>query len=156
MIVECRQKIDKVLPYLSLRLARAMAYLRDTDFESLPDGRHEVEGSDIFVTISSYKTDKRQDCISEAHFKYIDIQYLLSGEELIYHAPLDEKCQTVEQKNIKDDVVIFSDVTNEKEYLLEAGQVVIFFPWDVHRTKCKSGDKSCKNRKAVIKVRAEG
>ena len=156
MIIESKQKIDKVLPYLSIRLARAITYLRDTDFDGLPDGRHDVEGDEIFAVISSYKTDKKEDCISEAHFKYIDVQYLLEGEEFIYYAPLDEQCQTVGHKSEKDDVVVFSEVTNENQYHFKAGQIIIFFPWDVHRTKCKTSSKGCKSRKIVIKVRSEG
>lgn len=155
MIFESKQKIDKIMPYLPLRLARAMAYLRDTDFNNLPDGRHEFEGQDIFAMIKSYKTVKKEEGIAEAHFKYIDVQYLLEGEELIYHASLNEGCQNVAEKRVKDDIVIFSEVEKDTEILFKAGHVVVFFPWDVHRTTCKTGARANKNRKVIIKVRAE-
>jgi YhcH/YjgK/YiaL family protein len=155
MIVENRCKIEELLPYLPLRLSRALAYLRDADFDSLPDGRHEIEGRDIYLNIMSYSTGKKEEQTAEAHYKYIDIQYIIKGSEIICYAPLDLKRQTIKEKSIKEDYVFFSEVPEAKEYLQTAGSIVIFFPWDVHRTKCRVGDKPAKVRKAVIKVRAE-
>ena len=156
MIIESKDTIDKVLPYLPLRLGRAMAYLRDTDLGKLSDGRYEVEGSDIFVIISSYKTDKAESCILEAHFKYIDIQYLISGEELVYHSQIGAPFHKTVEKNVKKDMVIFEgSIEDENKYHLKAGQLMVFFPWDAHRTRCNAGRTACKVRKAVIKVRSE-
>jgi YhcH/YjgK/YiaL family protein len=156
MIVEHRCKIDELLPYLPLRLSRALAYLRDADFDALPDGRHEIEGKDIYLNIMSYSTGKKEEQPVEAHYKYIDIQYIIKGSEIVFHAPLDHKRQTVKEKNLKEDYVFFSEVPDAKEYLQTAGSIMIFFPWDVHRTKCHAGSRPGKVRKAVIKVRAEG
>lgn len=157
MIIESKATIDKILPYLPLRIGRAMAWLRDTDLSTLTDDRHEIEGDDIFVVISGYKTQKAEDCVTEAHFKYIDIQYIISGEELIYQSQLGAKSQKVIEKNVKEDFVTFeSDIAEENCYHLRTGQIAIFFPWDVHRTKARAGKATAKVRKAVIKVRAEG
>ncbi|MDR2006281.1 MAG: YhcH/YjgK/YiaL family protein [Acidaminococcales bacterium] len=156
MIVEHRCKIDELLPYLPLRLSRALAYLRDADLDALPDGRHEIEGKDIYLYILSYSTAHKEAQTAEAHYKYIDIQYIIKGSETVYHAPIDPGLQSVKEKNLKEDYVFFDKVQNEKEYLQTTGSIMIFFPWDIHRTKCHAGGRPGKVRKAVIKVRAEG
>ncbi|MDR3349520.1 MAG: YhcH/YjgK/YiaL family protein [Acidaminococcales bacterium] len=156
MIVEHKCKIDELLPYLPLRLSRALAYLRDADLGALADGRHEIEGKDIYLNIMSYSTGKKEEQTAEAHYKYIDIQYIIKGSETVYCAPLDLERQSVKEKNLKEDYVFFDKLQEEKEYLQTAGSIMIFFPWDIHRTKCHVGGRAGKVRKAVIKVRAEG
>jgi YhcH/YjgK/YiaL family protein len=156
MIIEDKRKIDELLPYLPLRLARALAWLRDADFAVLPDGRREIEGKDIYVNIMSYKTGKREEQKAEAHYKYIDVQYVIKGQEFVYHAPTGGENQTVAEKNSKEDYVFFAALGDAKEYRLTAGSIAIFFPWDIHQAKCCVGGHAANVRKAVIKVRAEG
>ena len=61
---------------------RGLELLRDTDFSQWEDGRHEIDGERLFVLLQSYETKLENDT-PEAHKKYIDIQYLLSGQELL-------------------------------------------------------------------------
>jgi len=157
MIIEHKDKVEEIMPYLSLRLGKALAYLRDTDFSKMTDGKHEVDGQEIYATISSYKTEKRKNFRPESHFKYIDIQYILSGEEVICYAPNIKKSQEVDEQDQKKDIVFYKDkIENEEKYLLKAGQLMILFPWEIHRPKCKADKKACKVRKVVIKVLADG
>jgi YhcH/YjgK/YiaL family protein len=156
MIIESREKITELLPYLPLRLARALAYLRDTDPSLLPDGEYPIEGRDIFLKINSYQTGSKEELTAEAHYKYIDVQYMIKGREVIWRAPFDKLRHTVTADNPKEDYVFFSRVKGEKQYIFSEGEVIIFFPWDVHRTKGKVGGRPAAARKAVLKVRTEG
>ncbi len=154
MIIENVACVEKLLPFVSERLAKALTYLKEKDFSKLSDGRHELDGDDIFVLISSYQTKAKEDNVAEAHFKYIDVQCLLQGQEQIYYAPLYATCQSVKEKNEQEDWVFFTnDIKNENPYVLTQGQVAIFFPWDVHKTKCLVNGKASENRKIVIKVK---
>ena len=44
MIFTDLSKINDLLPYMSLRIGKALAYLRDTNFADLPNGEYEVAG----------------------------------------------------------------------------------------------------------------
>ena len=72
---------------LSPRLARAFRFLAETDFSTLPDGCLELDGQDVYATLSTYETRLVNDT-PEAHRKYIDVQFLLSGSEKVGVAPL--------------------------------------------------------------------
>lgn len=157
MIIEHKDKVEEIMPYLSLRLAKALAYLRDTDFSKLEDGKYEVDGKEIFAVISSYKTEKKKKFKPETHFKYIDIQYILSGEEVICYAPNNVTDKMIDEQDYKEDITFYKDeIKGEKKYHLDAGQLMILFPWEIHRPKCQAGEKACKVRKVIIKVLSEG
>ena len=66
---------------LGASIERALEYLADTDFTALEDGRHPIDGEAIFALVSSYDTEPESARSFEAHRKYIDVQYLLTGRE---------------------------------------------------------------------------
>src|SRR6478672_8807323 len=62
---------------------RAFDYISKTDFNSLPLGKHTIEGEDLFVIVMEYETKDPADCIMENHKKFTDIQYMIRGEEFM-------------------------------------------------------------------------
>ena len=52
----------------------------------MEDGRHPIDGEAIFALVSTYETEPEGARSFEAHRKYIDVQYLLSGREIIHWA----------------------------------------------------------------------
>ena len=154
MIFEHKEKLDEIMPYLPIRLAKGLAFLRDTDFSNMEDGRYEIEGNDVYATISTYKTSKKTDLRPEIHFKYIDIQYLIAGKEVICCVPYDKNILPVE-KNLEKDIAFFDkNIANEREYILREKQdVIIIFPWETHKPCCFFESHSNKVKKLVIKVK---
>ncbi len=57
---------------------KGLELLRDTDFSKLEDARVEVDGEDLFYLLQSYESKPANDT-PEAHKKYVDIQFLISG-----------------------------------------------------------------------------
>ena len=62
------------------RIYRGLQLLRDTDFAALTESRYEVEGEDLFFFLQDYETRPVNDT-PEAHRKYADIQFVLSGRD---------------------------------------------------------------------------
>jgi YhcH/YjgK/YiaL family protein len=56
-------------------------YINSTNFSGIKPGRYEIEDGNIFVLVNEYETKNAKDCKLEAHRKFIDIQYICSGEE---------------------------------------------------------------------------
>ncbi|WP_351089852.1 YhcH/YjgK/YiaL family protein, partial [Shewanella sp. S1-49-MNA-CIBAN-0167] len=73
---------------LSPRLAKALAHLADTDFSQLEVGNYPLEGKDIFVIVNDYETKPKEIEPFEVHQQYIDVQYVVSGEEEFGYLPL--------------------------------------------------------------------
>ena len=78
-------KIENSELYKSLhpRFDKAFEFIYKTDFSQLADGKYEIENDDIFAMVQEYNTKDKTEAKLEAHQKYIDIQYIHSGVELI-------------------------------------------------------------------------
>jgi len=144
--------LDKEKGLLPPALARGLEYLAATDLAALAPGKYEIAGGDIYASVSAYTTDRRENKRPEAHGRYIDIQYIVSGEEAIGYGPLAEGLAVTEDKLAEKDVVFFAAVPGESMLRLTAGMYAIFFPWDVHRPGC-AADVPAAVKKAVVKVK---
>ncbi|MBQ6897833.1 MAG: YhcH/YjgK/YiaL family protein, partial [Clostridia bacterium] len=51
--------------------------------DSTPNERITVDGDNIFINLGEYTNKNVNDCPFESHKKYIDIQYMVWGEEYI-------------------------------------------------------------------------
>ena len=67
---------------LNPRLKAAFDYLGQTDVQALTPGRHDIDGDDLFVTVSELDLKPVEEALFEVHDEYIDIQVVFGGEEL--------------------------------------------------------------------------
>jgi len=144
-------KIENSLLYQGLgeRISKAFEYIIKTDLKNLKPGRYEIDGENIFALISEYKTKREEEGKLEAHRKYIDVQYVISGEELMGYAPLSSQ-QILEPYKEENDIIFFK---GEKLFTkVSSGMFAIFFPEDVHMPGISTG-KISDVKKLVIKVR---
>ena len=131
---------------------KAFAFLKNADFANMNLGRVEL-GDNMYATVSEYLTKDRENVLFEAHQKYIDIQYVASGNELIDVAPL--KNMTVTKPYDSENDITFGTVTGFSELKASSGRLFIFFPADAHRPGLKNGNSNVLVRKVVVKVPVE-
>jgi YhcH/YjgK/YiaL family protein len=134
---------------LNPRFAEAFNFILKTNFSSLPEGKHLIEGDDLFAIHQQYNTKDAHECMLEAHKKYIDIQYIIDGEEYIGIDSLDNQPAQVPYDEGKD-VAFFNG--QGQRFKLEAGSFAIFFPTDLHMP-CVKVNESSIVKKVVMKVR---
>jgi YhcH/YjgK/YiaL family protein len=131
------------------RWEKAFHFLATNDLENIDLGKHELEGDSLFVNIQVYTTKNEEDTRFEAHRKYADIQYLISGEEKIGLATL-EKATITEPYNSENDVAFMT--AEQNIYRLATPECFfLFFPGDAHRP-CVKADENMTVRKVVVKV----
>ena len=135
---------------LSKNLARALDFLTGSDLQSLPDERVEINGERVYAFFQRYDTRPANDR-PEAHRKYIDIQYLIEGEELIGIAPLSAMKREVEARPERDIYFYEGETVNIS---IGGGRLAIFFPQDAHAPGIAVGE-SRPVRKVVVKVAVE-
>ena len=133
-------------------LQKGLRFLMDTDISSLPVGRCEIEGNQLFALVSDYLTEPKQQRRPEAHVKYIDIQYVHSGAESIGVGPLHAVSEVDEDLLASRDLIFYKGLAVETDIVLQAGMFAVFFPWDVHRPNCSPGPEAGQIRKVVVKV----
>jgi biofilm protein TabA len=128
------------------RFAKAFAFLRDTDLAALPDGRIELDGDRLYVLMMTVDGRGRDKAKLEAHRRYVDIQAVISGEDLMGWSPL-AACRQAQPFDEKGDGGLFDDVP-VSWVAVPQGSFALFFPEDAHAPVAGTG----KVRKAVVKV----
>ncbi|MDX9882703.1 MAG: YhcH/YjgK/YiaL family protein [Prolixibacteraceae bacterium] len=130
-------------------VAKALQYIAETDFTGLAKGKYIIDGELIYAVVNEYETKPEADCKIEAHRNYIDVQFIVSGEEAIGYAPLNGQEPSIAYNDEKD--CVFYKVPTSK-VILGAGMFAIFYPHDLHQPGISSGTIS-NVKKVVVKVR---
>ena len=130
------------------RIYRGLQLLRDTDFAALTESRYEVEGEDLFFFLQDYETRPVNDT-PEAHRKYADIQFVLSGREKFDVAPLQDMTEEVEAHPERDIWFYHGPLD---EITLGGDKFVVLFPGDAHAPNI-AVDGPEPVRKCVVKVK---
>ena len=148
MIVD---KTDNLKHYTLLgeKFQKAFSFITDSKIMSLDNGRYEIDGDNVFALVSEYKTKDEIDGKFEAHRKYIDIQFVAKGIELIGYAPFKDQ-EIVAEYNQEKDIIFF---TGEKSFVkIERGMFAVFFPYELHMPGIKSSIRE-DVKKIVVKVK---
>ena len=144
--------IDNTRLYIGLHagFAKAFEILTDKTLAKKQDGKYSVDGDKIYYTIQRYTTKPLNEGNLEAHRKYIDIQFLLEGVEILGYAPL-KGLTTAEVYNPQKDIAFFNTPKEITKVKLEPGLFCILFPDDAH-LPCLQLAGPTEVRKVVIKI----
>ena len=103
--------------------------------EGKEEGRYDI-GSGVFALIQKYETKPKADCGLEAHKKYIDLQYVVSGAEVMGFCNID--CgDPIAEFNEEKDVQMFKHC-DMGLLTYKKGDFAVFFPQDLHLPRCQS------------------
>ncbi|MDO5388179.1 MAG: YhcH/YjgK/YiaL family protein [Clostridia bacterium] len=137
--------------YLEDKFQRAFEFLRTADLKSLPLGRTDIDGDNIFASVQEYKTMSPKDCKFEAHDKYFDIQYVVKGREQFGYVKRDG-LEVDEPYDEVNDLVFYKEPENSGSILLNEGDLAIAPPEYAHKPRCIEKE-TCNVRKIVVKVK---
>ena len=119
---------------ISANLAKALDLLASTDLSKYDTERVEIDGDKVYALFQRYETKPVNDS-PEAHKKYIDLQYLIDGEEFIGVAPLSTMKKEVEARTEGD--IYFYEGETVKLYEADIRYVESFLHYIVIHTKDK-------------------
>ena len=126
--------------------AQAFNFLKTADLANLPCDRYDILGDQLYAMIQEPDGKSPQDAKLEAHRKYIDLQFVVSGNETMGWAPLCGLGHALPFDDAKD-FGLFSDKP-QSWFDVRPGCFAIFFPEDAHAPNVGTG----KHRKVVIKI----
>ncbi len=145
-------KIDNLDIYagISEDIRLGLEWLRDVNSD-IEKGVYELSPR-VKAIVSEYTTKEVNENGYEAHREYIDIQYLLSGNEVIYCLPL-EYLKEIKAYNSEIDASFHVESgETPQELLLGNGYFAIFYPQDGHEPGMCVGEAE-EVKKVVVKVR---
>jgi len=148
-------KIENANLYTSLSkpIALALKALADTDFSEKADGRYDIDGDNLFYLVQRYETQPFETGRLEAHRKYIDIQFISAGEEILGYCPLENL--TIEKPyNAENDVIFYQVPKNVTKVKLFPNYFCILFPADAH-LPCRQLTNPSNVTKVVVKVKTK-
>lgn len=131
-------------------IAKALDILKDPALREKEDGQYEVNGDKLFYIVQRYTTKPLADGRLEAHRKYIDIQFVAAGEEIIGYRHLDN-LHIDEPYNAGSDIEFYNQPDDITHVRLKEGMFCILFPEDAHMP-CREINGPAEVAKVVVKV----
>ena len=135
---------------LTPALQKAFDFLRQLHGQTPADGRAEIDGQQVYALFQSYETRGGEPKF-EAHRKYLDIQYVAAGEEVIGWAFIDSMAVDVPYDEAKDVCLGHVSPSEMTPVRLSAGQLAVLYPSDAHAPKLAAGAPVAV-KKIVVKV----
>jgi YhcH/YjgK/YiaL family protein len=129
MIIDNFSNANKYFPLHAL-FERCFDYLRTSQLEDLPSGKVDIDGDNLFAIVSR-NGDSINASKLEVHQRYLDIHYVIEGEDSIGWKFLDACTEPIGVFNEKDDYQLFND-SDFHRFSLKASEFAIVYPNDAH------------------------
>jgi len=130
------------------RALEGLARLAPTDPDATLDWMPDKQ---MFVMVQGYTTEPRASCRFEAHRRYIDIQFMMAGEEIIEITETQSLAPDGPFQAERDLGFFQTPEDPCTRLILRPGDFAVFFPEDAHMPKVQVNGP-CALRKAVVKV----
>lgn len=118
--------------YLNSDIKTGLKYIRDTDFNNLENGKYELNEK-VFAIVQDYNSKPESEGKFEAHRKYIDIQFVVKGEEKIGTGKIDDFEEVTQYDDEKDIVFLTPKLSTAVNFItLKEKEFAIFYPNDAH------------------------
>ncbi len=160
-------RLNNAKQYFSLnkKFKKAFEFLLNNDLNSLQDGKYIIEPAkisqnnnkndncdEIYANVQTLTTKNKSLKNWEVHKKYIDIQYVIHGQECMEYGILEDFKDTVEKYDDEKDVEFLTSTNYFNSINVKAGNFVIFYPNDVHAPMLSVWeDKEIK--KVIVKIK---
>lgn len=134
-----------------MNVNEAIAYLKSQDLAALEPGKYVVD-DDFYYLIQEYDTQAMELCKMENHDKWIDIQWIVSGEEALYTTDISRLTVKVPYNEEKD-ITFYEIPAVMQKNVLTDGSYIVLYPENGHMPKA-AVDGPAAVKKCVGKVRA--
>lgn len=130
----------------------AIDYVINNDLLSLPKGKTEIDGKNVFVNRDTYIAKPLKDCFYENHENYLDLQIVLKGKEGFGYTDISNPSIKVTTPYDSEKDVTKYSAENGVFFTLEEGFALVY-PEDVHLAKLDIDGNVVE--KAVIKIKID-
>ncbi|STY63723.1 uncharacterized protein, YhcH/YjgK/YiaL family [Mannheimia haemolytica] len=144
---------DDYFKISSTVFARLCKKLKSLDLVNLELGWQELENG-IRMNVMSFETTPAEGKKAELHRKFIDIQLLIDGEEMIEYGLSQPDLSKYDEYRDEDDYQLTAEIDDKNNLILKPNMFAIFLPYEPHKPgNSVNGNKTLK--KLVVKVPVE-
>jgi biofilm protein TabA len=137
-------------------LQTAINWLHSANPSAMSEGKIEIDGERVYAFFQVYDTLAPDAPVTfEAHRQYLDIQYVVSGKEVIGWAPIERVAVTKPFDGTIDALLGTVAADEATSVKLTAGQLAVLYPADAHAPRLPLGASS-PVKKIVVKVAVDG
>jgi YhcH/YjgK/YiaL family protein len=129
------------------RFKNAFDYIHQIDEDTIPVGKYEIDGDNMYALVQEYNTKLKEQGFWEAHRRYIDLQYVVQGAEGFGFANINHL-----QQGGYDSSKDFLPLQGDGDFFtLRSGCFILLLPQDAHMPGMALGSPAFV-RKIVIKI----
>jgi biofilm protein TabA len=131
----------------------AFEFLDKKTLADVPVGKHAIEGDQVYALVQKLPSRAAETAQFESHRKYIDVHYLVSGQEITGFAPAEDLKLAVPYDESKD-VMLYEVPQQYTKIEMKPGRFAIYHPGQAHLPNCHfQGAHDL--HKVVIKVQVD-
>jgi YhcH/YjgK/YiaL family protein len=131
----------------------AFGFLDKKTLAGVPVGKHAIEGDQVYALVQKLPSRAAETAQFESHRKYIDLHYVVSGQEITGFAPAEDLKLAVPYDESKD-VMLYDIPQQYTKIEMKPGHFAIYHPGQAHLPNCHfQGPHDL--HKVVIKVHVD-
>ena len=113
----------------------AFEFLDTKTLADVPVGKHAIEGEQVYALVQKLPSRMAETAQFESHRKYIDVHYMVSGQETSGSSPVGDLKLAVPYDESKD-VMLYNVPQQYTKIEVRPGQFVIYRPGQAHLPNC--------------------
>lgn len=138
-------------PLYPAAIRRILAAIVELNPDTLPAGKYQVDGNQLFFTVAEGETRPLAEQRPEYHRQYLDIHIVLAGEEVIGAGVKGLPLEADGEFYVPHDLGFCLNIASESLIHLRPGELAILFPEELHRPMSTLGAPA-PLRKIVAKI----
>lgn len=127
----------------------AFAFLKRADLADLAEGWYELDYG-VRASVQRYTTFPAAELDFETHIDYFDVQYMVSGQEIIGLVNADGLMTKIPYDKAND-IQFYQEPAFSGAVFMRTGDYIVLAPEDAHKPRCAAGAPMAVN-KIVVKV----
>ena len=137
---------------LGERFQKAFEYLKTTNLSEKENGKYEIDGENIYVSVQDYNTKPEEKRKFKSQKKYANIQFIKKSKKKLGYTDI-KNCTNLTSYDEKNDIEFLKNSENKNHFAYaKEGDFLVFFPQDAHMP-CISINESLYVKKAVVKIK---
>ena len=119
-------------------LLKALTEIQGYSVSNYSVGKKVIDGDNVFLNLFEYDTKDPTDAMMEAHRKYIDVMYVVNGEETVYVKDTSSLSKVTKEYEEDGDYLLGVLDEDTSAIKLYPGMFLVLFPEDAHAPGCNT------------------